>query len=271
VPLPDPLDQLRAALPSGWHIERTIRGGGQGVVCLGKLNGEQVAIKVFSLATDTRRIDRELDCLTGIDCPHLVKVKGRTNINIAGVSAAVVAYEYLPGGDLRQRLISSPIQPQERAILDIGMQIGIAVQELWRKRIVHRDIKPDNIVLASEDRYVLVDLGIARLLDRSNLTGPWAIPGTPGYMSPEQARGRRDLTIHSDVFSLGITLYELASRTHPFGSDQNRIGAQNASPLGGLRPDLSEPLVRTIQQMMEVIPGRRPNDPAERFQRLRGT
>lgn len=268
--MPDPLDQLRAALPSGWYVDRTIRGGGQGVVCLGKLNNEEVAIKVFSLTTDTRRIERELDCLTKIDCPHLVKVRGRTDVSIAGVSAVVVAYEYLPGGDLRQRLLSSAIQLEERSIVDIGSQMGIAVETLWRRRIVHRDIKPDNIVFANGDRYVLVDLGIARHLDRSNLTRPWAIPGTPGYMSPEQARGRRDLTIHSDIFSLGITLYELASRTHPFGNDQNRIGGQRPSPLGQVRPDLSESLVRLVDQMMEVVPSRRPNDPAERFRKLRG-
>lgn len=266
----DPLDQLRAALPREWAVDRIIKQGGQGFVCLGTLNSQIVALKVYSLATDTRRIDRELSCLSEIDCPSLVKVRGRTNISLGGAEATVVAYEFLPGGDLRQFLVPNAATLDESTLREIGRQAGVAIEELWRRRIVHRDIKPDNIVVAGGGRYVVVDLGIARHLDRSNLTVGWAVPGTPGYMSPEQARGIKNLTIHSDVFSLAVTLYELAAQKHPFSHDQNRIGTLRPDSLVSRRPDISGSFASFIDQMMQVSPGRRPNDPSERFKRLRG-
>ena len=158
--------------------------------------------------------------------------------------------------------------PDKRTIVGIGLNVATAVERLWAKRIVHRDIKPANIVKAATDRFVLVDVGLARHLDRSALTAPGAAPCTPGYASPEQALGRRNLTINSDVFSLGVTLYEIGTGIHPFNRAQNLVGVISPRPIQLIRRDLDGPLAALISQMMAVSPAARPSAIRSRFEQV---
>jgi eukaryotic-like serine/threonine-protein kinase len=118
-------------------------------------------------------------------------------------------------------------------------------------------------VASADGRNVLVDVGIARHLTLTDLTGVGGWAGTPGFMSPEQAVGRRSLTIHSDTFSLGVTLFQLAARRHPFNNAQHFIGRMPPPPLRSARPDLAPTFVNLIHAMMEVRPTRRPNQVAQ--------
>jgi len=249
-------------------VDDYLSRGGQGAVFIGEAHGQRAAIKVFSPGADSRRLERELAALQSIDCPSLVKVICHERIEIEGAEYPLVAYEYLSGGDLRGFLEDSAPLAEPQTIVEIGRQIGCAVQALWERRVVHRDIKPANILSAEEGRYVLADVGIARHLDLSDITSPGGAPGTPGYKSPEQARGRRNLTVHSDIFSLGVTLYEVAAKTHPFGRNQNHIGALSPRPLGGARADLPARLVALIHSMIAISPGERPSKIVDRFTQL---
>jgi len=215
-------------------------------------------------------VDRELDLLRKMDCPYLVKVRGTEDVLISGLPFSVVAYEFLPGGDLRQFVQPSSPNLAGAAIVQIGKQVSTAITALWHERIVHRDIKPANVVKAGNDRFVLVDVGLARHVDRSALTAIGVAPGTSGYMSPEQARGRKNLTIQSDVFSLGLTLYEIAAKRHPFNRTQYLIGTIAPQPLNQLRPDLPDNLVRLIHQMLAPVPHQRPHDIRHRFEQMEG-
>lgn len=192
-------------------------------------------------------------------------------IRLAGVDMNLVAYELHSGGDLTALLAPGAQPLAEAELAKIGQDIGSAADALWARRIVHRDIKPANIVRASNGTYVLVDVGLARHVDRSGLTGAGLAVGTPGYMSPEQARGRRDLTVHSDAFALGITLYEIAAKVHPFGRDQVRImrGLVPAE-LKTHRGDLSDAICRGIHRMMSVRSAARPRLLAEFFKPFLG-
>lgn len=268
----DQLDEIRRALPNRFTISASIGGGGQGGVFRGTVDGHDAALKVFDPQQEPRRVERELHLLTKIDCPHLVKVLAVDHVMIGGVAFPLVAYELHPGGDLTKLLRPSvaPISPQE--LVRIGHEVGIAVDELWARRIVHRDIKPANIVQAADGRYVLVDVGLARHLDRSALTAAGLVPGTRGYMSPEQASGRSNLTVHSDIFSLGVTLYEIGAKAHPFERDQNRIVARMAARgLHTVRPSLPRNVAAAIDQMIALRPSMRPRSAAGHFKPLLGT
>lgn len=267
--MPDLIDLLRLASPSGLIIHAPIAAGGQGSVFSGSLNGTAVALKVFTAhSSDPRRIDREIKTLQGISCAFLVRLVANMMVTLGGTCCPLIAYELLPGKDLRH-LLDPTAAPVAASVLSlIGSQIGEALEALWRARIVHRDVKPANIVQADVGRFVLVDVGIARHVDLSAITGPGGWAGTMGYMSPEQALGRRSLTIASDVFSLGLTLYELASRKHPFGGNQSAIGRVPPPPLATHRPDFPRALCDLIHEMLAIPPYMRPNAPSSRFQAL---
>jgi serine/threonine protein kinase len=255
----DVLNVLRQALPPEYDLVGPIGSGGQGSVFHARWRGQEVALKVFGPATETRRIDRELGLLRQIDCVNLVRVVSDGNILVSGTPTRFVAYEYLSGGSLRDRCLPGQPKLSFTELLAICSHCALAIEALWSKRVVHRDVKPDNIVFANLERYVLIDLGLARHLDRSNLTAPGLAPGTEGYKSPEQALGRRNLTIHSDVFSLGVTLYELACQTHPFNRSQPRAGSQSFTELEIHRPDLPGAFTSLIHRMMSFSPAGRPN------------
>jgi len=254
----DPLAPIRAALPADYCVDDHINSGGQGSVFRGKVHGTPAAIKVYSATSDPRRIERELTALRSIDCPHLVKVLDTTAIEIGGTRHEVIAYELLEGHDLNAHLIAGR-RLDAAALGRLGAEVGTAIEHLWVKRIVHRDVKPANIMETAR-RNVLVDVGLARHLDRSALTMVGAVAGTPGYMSPEQAGGRRNLTNRSDVFSFGLTLYELATGVHPFARDQRVVGHIPFAPLGTLRPDLPAGLSTLVDAMLHPIAHRRPDD-----------
>jgi len=135
---------------------------------------------------------------------------------------------YIEGEDLRERLKTTGPLP-EGAVRTIMTDMCGALVELWVRRIVHRDIKPDNILLQSDTHAVLFDLGIAKHLDMSTITIPGGWLGTLGYMSPEQRKGQRP-SVKTDVFALGITCFEALIGKHPFNRDQDAIMAV-AKPL----------------------------------------
>ena len=262
----DPLDKLRRALPSQCTVERTLTPGGQGVTLLGTYRGDRAVLKMFSPYQHPKRILREIDALSKIKCPHLVRLIGYDTIRLDNEEMTLLAYEFYEGGDLRQLLPASSEPVANRMLARIGSQMGCAIELLWENRIVHRDIKPANIVRASEGRFVLVDIGFAKYLDLSKIT-TGGHPGTLGYMSPEQASGQ-ELTIHSDIFSLGLTLYEIAAKKHPFDGRQELIGVMNPKPLAYHRSDLEPRISNFVDLMIANRVYDRPPRVCDRFNEL---
>lgn len=262
------IDDVNRALPKGCDIEKPIKGGGQGSVFKGSYDGEPAAIKLFAPTAEDERVKREVDLLREMDCPYVVRLKGFHSITVSGQDLWVVVYEFLSEGDLRSWVTGSGTPPSKEELVLVGAHVGNAIDALWQKRVVHRDVKPDNILRGDDDRYVLADVGLARHIDLASLTAAGLALGTTGYMSPEQGLGRKHLTVHSDVFSLGITLYELAARKHPFNHNQGLVGRQSPASLATLRPDLPTVLTRLIDEMLAVSPSQRPREVGERFARL---
>lgn len=254
---------VRTALPE-FEIERAVGDGGQGTVFLGRWNGAPVVLKLFE-PDDPRRVDREVKFLSSHTCPNLVQAHGRRDIELGGLQIPVVIYEYLPGGDLGPLMTPAAPRVEANVLREIGISVATAIEALWRARIVHRDIKPKNIVRAADGRFVLVDLGFALHLERSGITTIGIGLGTRGFMSPEQLRGRRDLTLRSDIFSLGVTLYALASRRLPYATPSDLFSPRPAASLSAIRADLPRSLCQAIECCLQKPVVRRPIDVVSLF------
>ncbi len=164
------------------------------------------------------RFSREARLLARVSGEHVVRYVAH-GVDAKGTPCLVV--EWLDGEDLAARQRADPLSGA--VLLDVARQIALGLDALHAEGIVHRDVKPSNVFLvprAGETPCAkLIDLGVARARAESTLTTDGIAIGTPYYMSPEQARGDENITPASDLFSLGVLLFELASGTRPFRGD----------------------------------------------------
>ncbi len=187
--------------------------------------GRDVALKVLHAALHAdvdfrRRLEREARAASSLNHPNIVTVY---EIGQAG-TIDFVASELVDGVTLRERLAGGPLAVRE--IVDIGSQIAAALTTAHGAGIVHRDIKPENVMIRRDGIVKVVDFGLAKRSGRDRSTGnpptgfqltqPGVVAGTACYMSPEQALGE-DLDHRSDLFSVGILLYEMATGQRPYG------------------------------------------------------
>ncbi len=221
-----------------------------------------VAIKVLEVASasDQARFEREADLLARLEHPHIVRCLGR------GVLAAGHPYlvlEWLEGETLSARLERGT--PSLDESLDLVARLSRALGFAHRLGVVHRDVKPGNVILlgAGFDQPKLLDFGVARvLLDAQAMTRTGTALGTPAYMAPEQARGARELDARADTYALGCLLFECLSGQPAFdGQDVMAILAKvlfdEAPSLARFRPDAPDELVSLCARLLS-------KDPAER-------
>ncbi len=141
----------------------------------------------------------------------------------------------------------------------IGAQVGSALAAAHKLRIVHRDVKPGNILITADGSAMISDFGISHALGDATITATGLIHGTPAYLAPEVARGL-PTSFASDVFSLGSTLYAMLEGAPPFGSDKNAIALLHKVARGGYRPPAhAGPLAPLLSEMLSTNPKRRPS------------
>ncbi|MBI4613860.1 MAG: serine/threonine protein kinase [Planctomycetes bacterium] len=188
--------------------------------------------ELLSREDAVKRFLRESRILLDLDHPNLVR-----GLEV-GFSEGLyfLAMEYVAGRSLRRRIESEGSVPEAEA-LAILVQVVQALSAVEARRYMHRDIKPANILLASSGKAMLCDLGLARSIGAktsTSLTATGFIVGTPDYISPEQALGRDDIDIRSDIYSLGATLYHALVGNVPF---------YNRSPIEVMLKHVYEPIV----------------------------
>lgn len=250
-PLPLDIEDVSRAIPEISILDE-LQTGGQGAVYKVHRHDRICALKIYGINNTIKRIDREIESLKSINSPHIVKLISHGTASIANTQYKYVILDYIDGKDLTS--CASMTDADVRMLLK---NITKGIEALWEKRVVHRDIKPSNIMKRRGiDDYVVIDLGIAKHLDRSQIT-QWNQPGTPGYMSPEQASGRLSLTFRSDLFSLGIVAYEAASHQHPFNMNQSNIGAISPRVLHTIC-GVSKKTSDIVHHMLETSSMRRP-------------
>ena len=182
-----------------------------------------------------------------------------------------ITMEYLDGRDLRSVLREKGKLPPEEAA-KIVLQICRALEAAHAEGVIHRDLKPQNIMLDASGRAYVMDFGIARSAYLPGMTQTGALVGTPEYMSPEQAKGEK-LDERSDLFSLGVILYELLIGTSPYHSDTplatlwRRI-QEKAKPLSELDPTIPKPLSDIVAKALEIEAKDRFSNAAEFAQNL---
>jgi serine/threonine protein kinase len=163
------------------------------------------------------------------------------------------------GNTLRERLQRGPIDLDE--VLNIGIQISEGLTKAHRKGIVHRDLKPANIMITDDGVVKIMDFGLAKLAGRTRITRTGTTVGTPAYMSPEQAQGG-EVDERSDIFSLGVILYEMIAGRTPFKGEYEAailysIVHDEPELLSDSRPDVPARLQQIIDAMLEKDSGKR--------------
>ena len=177
-----------------------------------------------------------------------------------------LAFEFVDGVDLAKRAVSAP-PLSLRQVLQIVREVATALEFAHRYEIVHRDIKPSNILLGPGGEAKVADFGIAKLTGSTELTRTGSVVGSPQYMSPEQVRGEA-LDGRSDLFSLGVVLYELLCRTRPFTGDTIstlvfEILAKEPPTVDQLRPGLPARLVNLVHRLLAKDRQHRPSSGQE--------
>lgn len=258
--------QPGARIGGRFEIISMAASGGMGAVYRASdlQTGELVALKLLTLSSSDQmaldRFDREARLLRDLVTPGVVRYIAH---GIGEDSGPFLAMEWLEGEDLTARLRRQSLSVAESLSLISSVASGLAV--VHKRGVVHRDIKPGNIFLRDREvsKAVLLDFGIARLgAPEQSVTRTGYIVGTPEYMSPEQARGQREITAATDIFSLGCVLFECLTGVPPFSGDHvaavlGRILFGTAPRLSSHRHDLPASLEGLIEQMLKKEPAER--------------
>jgi len=198
------------------------------------------AFKPTELDNVLKRFDREAKALAKLDHANILKVHDFGEYN----SSPYLVLEYIPGGTLKQKLLGQP-WPWKNAA-SMLMPIASALKYAHENGIIHRDVKPSNILLDSDNQALLTDFGIAKILEAgegqtlSTATGVGI--GTPEYMAPEQGLGQK-VDVRADIYSMGIVLYEMITGRRPFEAD---------TPMGVVVKQINEPLPRPREIILNL-------------------
>jgi len=250
-----------------YAIERELGHGATASVYLArdlKFEDKLVAIKVlsadFALPVPSERFLREIETTAKLNHPHIVTLmeSGRTR---GAPRRPFYVMRYIDGETLRDILARGPLAVDDA--LRIARQVAGALGHAHRHGVIHRDIKPGNIMLEDGHTWV-TDFGIARAMaakDGQTVTSTGVTIGTPAYMSPEQAMGRGDLDARSDIYSLGCVLYEMLAGKMPFEGPDIQVVlhkhlVEPLPPLRELRPDAPE----RVEQLLDIALAKKRED-----------
>jgi len=211
------------------------------------------------------RFEREARAIASLHHPNIIQV---FDFDVEE-NLCYMVMELVDGVNLNQRLEEVASRGDHLALVETGRiihQVADALDYAHQHGVLHRDIKPSNVLLDMNNRVILTDFGIARLVDGTRLTATSTLVGTPAYMSPEQCQGL-PLTGASDLYALGIVLFEMVAGQVPFDADTPfalmMMQVQNPlPPLSSLRKDLPPALEQVLQKAL----AKRPED---RYQRAR--
>jgi serine/threonine-protein kinase len=218
-----------------------------------------VAVKLLGDATDPLRFEREAQTVAGLSHPNISRVFdfGKTD------GRPFIVFEFLPGGSLEDRLQPGrPLPDAETA--RVAADVAAALAHAHEHGVLHRDVKPANILFDEDGNAKLADFGIARIGDASTLTEAGTMLGTAAYISPEQARTEA-VTPATDVYAFGVVLYLLLTGRLPFEAERPLELAmlhvnEEPTPIAELRPDAPPALERVATWALAKAPDERPPD-----------
>jgi serine/threonine protein kinase len=239
-------------------VEDRIAAGGMGAIfrAIDQQTGRPVALKLLQphgSAVDAQRFAREAQILGELHHRHIVRYVAH-GVDEAG--QPYLAMEWLEGESLAERIHRGPLGLRDT--LAVARGVSAALAEAHERGVIHRDLKPLNLFLPGGDpaRVVVLDFGIARrMLHMGAVTSTGVVIGTPLYMSPEQARGKREIGPPTDIFSLGCVLYECLAGTPAFSGEHLaailvKVMLNEPRPIRARRADVPEALASLIDRML---------------------
>jgi serine/threonine protein kinase len=267
--------QVGEVLAGRFELTRRAGAGGMGEIfhALDRVTGRPVAVKVLfdTRPTTAVRFAREAAVLASLQHPGVVGYVAHGEMP-AGEPYLVM--EWLEGEDLAGHLLRRGLTVRET--LALGARVGDALGVLHARGIVHRDVKPGNILLVDGDvaQAKVLDLGLARVDELTRLTQADAVVGTLGYLAPEQAGSDRTIDARADVFSLGCVLFKCLTGESPFAAEGmmaqiKKILCDEAPRLRDRLPEIPEALDELIARMLSRNPDDRPRDGREAADALR--
>ena len=261
--MPNSLETLRAALAGRYEIQRELGRGGMATVYLAHdaNHDRPVALKVvlpeLAASIGNDRFQREIKLAARLQHPHILSVYD------SGEASGQLWYTmpFVEGESLRDRLVRETQLPVEEAVR-IVREAALALDYAHRHGVVHRDVKPENILL-SDGQALVADFGIARAVGgEGSLTQTGMTVGTPAYMSPEQASGERGIDGRADIYALGCVLYELLAGEPPFTGPNaqaiiSRALTETPRPLSAVREAVSPALQAAVTRALARTPADR--------------
>ena len=254
-----------------YEILSPLGAGGMGEVYKARDTrlGRTVALKLLpaELAADPvsrRRLLQEAQAASSLNHPNIVVIYDISSHE----GRDFLVMEYVAGRTLKDLIVPGGLPFDQLA--GLGSQVALALGAAHASGVVHRDVKPANIIITENRQAKVLDFGIARISRDdtvTNLTDAGHVIGTVAYMSPEQIRGG-EADFRSDIFALGCVLYEAAAGHRPFQAGNNlrlmhEITTADPAPLHSSRPDLPAEFGRVVMRCLEKNPGRRPESAIE--------
>jgi serine/threonine-protein kinase len=273
----DLLSHLEAHFGGAYDIERELGGGGMSRVVLARDThlDRKVVIKILpqslTAGISTERFEREIMLSAALQHPNIVPVLSAGKID----GLPYFLMPFIDGESLRARMIRGPLSARET--VSILKDVTRALAFAHGRGVIHRDIKPDNVLLTTGGAAVVTDFGVAKALSASmhsggkagykSMTGIGMSPGTPAYMAPEQAAADPATDHRADLYALGIVGYEMLTGAPPFHgrSPQALLAAQMSekpAPVSSRRYDVPKALADLLMQCLEKDPKRRPQSAA---------
>jgi serine/threonine-protein kinase len=248
-----------------YRLEGVVGSGGMALVyrAIDREQEEPVAIKMLAdnLAADPelrQRFAREAALAKRLSHPNVVRVLGSGEAD----GRAFIVLEYVDGRDLAEELRrEGPLEPAR--VAELGAQAAAALAHAHERGLVHRDVKPHNLLLTGEGTLKVSDFGIARVVDGTQLTQIGTVLGTAAYLAPEQAAGE-EVTAAADVYALGAVLYELLTGAPPQSASTvaelvHRRAEGEPPPPSAVAPDVPVELDSLVLACLREHPGDRPS------------
>jgi len=258
-------------LANRYRVQRLLGKGGMGAVYLAhdEVLGDVVALKVISSAwaadeaAMVERFKREAAAARKVSSPNVIRIH---DLGEARPGMLYLSMEYVQGRTLADVITSRGLVPLADCV-DILGQICVGLEAAHQAGVIHRDLKPGNVLVGERNAVKIIDFGLAKATAADGMTATGMLMGTPYYMSPEQVRGRR-VDAASDIYSLGALAYHLVTGRPPFsGENVIAVGfahlSEMAAPPRQLRVEIGAELDRTIMWSLAKEPGERPRSAAE--------
>jgi TolB-like protein/Tfp pilus assembly protein PilF len=281
--MPDLQARLQTALGGAYRIERELGGGGMSRVFAAEETalGRKVVVKVFppelSGGASAERFRREIQLAARLRHPHIVPLlsAGAGAPEAGGEGLLYYTMPFVEGESLRTRLATEgelPVAEAVRVLRDVAQALAYA----HRHGVVHRDVKPENILLG-DDGAVVADFGVAKALgaatERGGLTATGVTLGTPSYMAPEQVAADPHADHRVDIYALGVLTYEMLASEPPFtGTSPQQVLAAHATrapePVALRRPSVPAALAALVMRCLEKRPADRPQSAEEVLREL---